>query len=314
MTKKSSSSSNVRTSMTGMTTLQVLLCLFVVALLQPQDGVVVMAMSKNIRFASPLQSLTIPDPELFAENEKDNKNTVVEAVVDDAEKNDEDFLLLRSASRRILDTPRTKFLPKFLTGLTAENQIREEIAVGKVKISDSYYDNDDTFDVSGNDWVGKTKTAETKRKRREDQVVEDAYDTAIASFEQQEQQRLNSKKMKKTTTNSNKYQYVGVVGINNKDNKKMKKKMNNSPISWYARPKPNNSNWSVRLLHVNKDVIIKDLFDQGKIDIFAKYTNTGPQQRQQSSNASGEDGRTANQSSQAPVVTTKYEARERSWK
>ncbi|OEU23475.1 hypothetical protein FRACYDRAFT_205645 [Fragilariopsis cylindrus CCMP1102] len=221
-------------------------------------------MSKNIRFASPLQSLTIPDPELFAENEKD-KNT---------------------------------FLPKFLTGLTAENQIREEIAVGTVKISDSN-DDDDSFDVSGKDWVGNTKTAEAKRKRREDQVVEEAYDKAIASFEQQQEQRLSSKKMKKKKTNSNKYQYVGVVGINNKDKKNEKKKKNN-PISWYARPKPKHSNWSVRLLHVNKDVIIKDLFDQGKIDIFAKYTNTGPQQPKQSL--------------QAPVVTTKYEARERSWK
>jgi hypothetical protein len=313
MTKNSnisSSSSNVR-SMTGMTT-SLLLCLFVVALLQQQDGVV-MAMSKNIRFASPLQSLTIPDPD---------KNTVVEAVVDIDEKNDEDFLL-RSSSRRMLETPRTKFLPKFLTGLTAENQIREEIAAGQVKITDTdSSDDDDSFDVSGKDWVGKTKTAEAKRKRREDQVVEDAYDTAIASFEQeQEQQRLSSKKMMKKTTNSNKYQYVGVVGINNKK----EKKKNTSPISWYARPKPKHSNWSVRLLHVNKDVIIKDLFDQGKIDIFAKYTNTGPgqhQQQQQSDNASvgggGEEGsRTAtakSSSQQAPVVTTKYEARERSWK
>ncbi|OEU05877.1 hypothetical protein FRACYDRAFT_203815 [Fragilariopsis cylindrus CCMP1102] len=223
-------------------------------------------MSKNIRFASPLQSLTIPDPEF----------------------------------RRMLETPRTKFLPKFLTGLTAENHIREEIAVGTVKISDYSNDNDDdSFDVSGQDWVGNTKTAEAKRKRREDTVVEDAYDTAIASFEQQqEQQRLSSKKMKKKKmTNSNKYQYVGVVGINNNKDKK-EKKMNSPPISWYARPKPKHSNWSVRLLHVNKDVIIKDLFDQGKIDIFAKYTNTGQTM----------------QSLQAPVVTTKYEARERSWK
>jgi hypothetical protein len=294
MTKNSSSSSsNVRMS-TGMTTL--LLCMFVA--LQQQQDVVVMAMSKDIRFASPLQSLTIPDPELFADKDK---NTVVEEVdvaVEEkksaAEKKED---LLRSS--RILDTQRKKFLPKFLTGLKAENQIREEIALGQVKIPDS--DDDDDFDVSGKDWVGKTKTEEAKRKRREDKVVEDAYDKAIASFEQE--QRISKKRKK---TNSNKYQYVGVVGIN-KDKKKK-----NSPISWYARPKPKTSKWSVRLLHVNKDVIIKDLFDQGKIDIFAKYTNTG--QRKQSDNASGEEGRTAKPSSQAPLVTTKYEARERSWK
>jgi hypothetical protein len=286
MTKKSSSSN---LHMTGMTT--ILLCMFVA--LQQQD--VVMAMSKDIRFASPLQSLTIPDPELFADKVKNSVEEVDVAVEEKKSAAEKKQDLLRSS--RILDTPRKKFLPKFLTGLKAENQIREEIALGRVKVPDS----DDDFDVSGMDWVGQTKTEEAKRKRREDKIVEDAYDKAITSFEQE--QRI-SKKMKKT--NSNKYQYVGVVGINKDKEKK------NSPISWYARPKPKNSKWSVRLLHVNKDVIIKDLFDQGKIDIFAKYTNTG--QRKQSDIASGEEGRTAKPSSQAPVVTTKYEARDRSWR
>jgi hypothetical protein len=261
---------------------------------QQRPQVVVMAMSKDIRFASPLQSLTIPDQELFADKVAEEVDAAI--AVDEkksaAEKKQD---LLRSS--RILDTPRKKFLPKFLTGLKAENQIREEIALGEVKIPDS----NDKFDVSGKDWVGKTKTEEAKRKRRENKVVEDAYDKAITSFEQEQ---LLSKKIKKT--NSNKYQYVGVVL-----NKDKKNKMNTSPISWYARPKPKSSKWSVRLLHVNKDVIIKDLFDQGKIDIFAKYTNNG--QRKQSDNDS-EEGKPPKQSSQAPVVTTKYEARERSWK
>jgi hypothetical protein len=46
------------------------------------------------------------------------------------------------------------------------------------------------------------------------------------------------------------------------------------PIAWYARKKPSNSNLSFRLVHVNRD-ITKDLLDQGKIDIFARYSNTG---------------------------------------
>jgi len=281
-------SANVR--MTGMMTL--LMCMFVA---QQRPQVVVMAMSKDIRFASPLQSLTIPDPELFADKVKNSVEEVDVAAEEKKSAAEKKQDLLRSS--RILDTPRKKFLPKFLTGLKAENQIREEIALGEVKIPDS----NDKFDVSGKDWVGKTKTEEAKRKRRENKVVEDAYDKAITSFEQEQ---LLSKKIKKT--NSNKYQYVGVVL-----NKDKKNKMNTSPISWYARPKPKSSKWSVRLLHVNKDVIIKDLFDQGKIDIFAKYTNNG--QRKQSDNDS-EEGKPPKQSSQAPVVTTKYEARERSWK
>ena len=73
--------------------------------------------------------------------------------------------------------------------------------------------------------------------------------------------------------NPNKYQFVGLIkkpkttgGSGGKEG---------DPIQWYARPKPRHAKWSVRLVHVNKDAIIKDLFDQGKIDIFAKYTNTG---------------------------------------
>lgn len=82
-------------------------------------------------------------------------------------------------------------------------------------------------------------------------------------------------------------------------------------ISWHARPKPENAKWSVRLVHVNKDAIIKDLFNRGKIDIFAKYTNTG---RQVETVEKGEDGETVTKKTTVPIVTTKYEVRERSLK
>merc|ERR1712238_447392 len=90
----------------------------------------------------------------------------------------------------------------------------------------------------------------------------------------------------------------------------------------------------IRMIHVNKDAIIKDLFDRGKIDIFAKYTNTGrtstttdiDKQRQLEQKAvtqqEKEDGgggtttkaTTKTKAGLVPIVTTQYEARERSWK
>jgi hypothetical protein len=42
-------------------------------------------------------------------------------------------------------------------------------------------------------------------------------------------------------------------------------------ISWYARPKPKDARWSMRLVHVNREAVIKHLFDQGKVDIYGKY-------------------------------------------
>jgi len=84
------------------------------------------------------------------------------------------------------------------------------------------------------------------------------------------------------------------------------------------------------MIHVNKDAIIKDLFDRGKIDIFAKYTNSGrtstttdvEKQRQieaedketTTTPSSGSSGTTKTKEGLVPIVTTKYEARERSWK
>jgi len=130
---------------------------------------------------------------------------------------------------------------------------------------------------------------------------------------------------------------VGVINSSRYNNKKKQNNKKNKnkkqgPISWYARPKPKNANWTIRMIHVNKDAIIKDLFDRGKIDIFAKYTNTGrtstttdiDKQRQLEQKAVAQqqekedgDGTKKTKKTKAglvPIVTTQYEARERSWK
>mmetsp|Transcript_48185 Transcript_48185/g.53713 ORF Transcript_48185/g.53713 Transcript_48185/m.53713 type:complete len:416 (+) Transcript_48185:31-1278(+) len=267
---------------------------------------------KEIRFASPLQSLTIPDPELFSSDSSTNNEN------DNEDENENGV----SSMSRLLETPRKRFLPRFLAGLKAEDKVREGIAIGQVKVPDG---NDD-HDFSGSDWVGKIKSIEERRKYQEDQVVGKAHDSAVQLFEQK---LRKNKKVKQE--NSNQYQIVGVINSSSRNNtkKKKNKKQSNGPISWYARPKPKNAKWTIRMIHVNKDAIIKDLFDRGKIDIFAKYTNTGrtsttsdidkQRQLEQKEEKLAQEGTSTTSSTTrkeglVPIVTTKYEARERSWK
>ena len=196
--------------------------------------------AKMIRFASPLQSLTIPDKEI----------------------------------KEQLSTKRSRFLPRFRAGLQAEVEKRRAISSERSTEIQSAAASGDS------NWAQRATMAERTRRAKEDTAVEDAFDKAVSAFDKQ------SKKVKPPTP-QNSYQFVGVV------NKKSDK-----PITWYARPKPTNSKWSVRLLHVNQDAIIKDLFNEGKVDIFAKYRNTGK----------------VDETTNTPIVNASYEVRERSWK
>ena len=196
--------------------------------------------AKMIRFASPLQSLTIPDREVKEE----------------------------------LTTRRQRFLPRFKAGLQAEVEARKEVAAKRTA-------DIQTSALSGNDWAKRVTESDRARRAKEDEIVEKAYDTAVAEFDK------NSKKSSQSQRSPNGYQFVGVVTPKGK-----------KPVTWYARPKPVNSKWSVRLLHVNQDAVIKDLFNSGKVDIFAKYKNTG----------------SMDDETKAPIITSTYEVRERSWK
>ena len=192
---------------------------------------------KMIRFASPLQSLTIPDRDVKEE----------------------------------LATKREQFLPRFRAGLKAEVDARRDIASKRTADVQAAA-------VSGSDWAENTISSERARRSFEEDLVEQAFDSAVATLDQ---------KGKKSRKPDSAYQFVGVVN----------RKKSGKPITWYARPKPTDSKWSVRLVHVNKGAIIKDLFNRGKVDIFAKYKNTGK----------------LDEETKAPIVTGEYEVRPRSW-
>jgi hypothetical protein len=208
---------------------------------------------RTLRFASPLQSLTIPDPEIQGEES--------------------------------LNTPRKRFLPKFLAGLSAEAQARKELALVRSREAALKAD-----DVTGSNWAEKLALSGRERKQKEEEYVEATFDEAVKGVDSVE--RTLDKASKFLNKSRNKYQFVGVI------NRMAGSDPNQKPITWYARKKPASAKWSVRLVHVNQDAIIKDLFNRGKIDVFAKYKNTGK----------------LDEKTKEPIVTGKYEVRERSWK
>lgn len=198
---------------------------------------------RMIRFASPLQSLTIPDSEV--------KETV--------------------------ETHRGRFLPRFRAGLKAETETRRALAEKRNRELQA------AAAGGEGDWSEKAATSERERRAKENSIAERAYDEAVARFD-----AASKKQGKKLDSGSSStYQFVGVV-----------KSSGEKPVTWYARKKPTGAKWSVRLLHVNQDAIIKDLFNRGKVDVFANYKNTGQ----------------VDEDTKAPIINCEYEVRKRAWK
>jgi len=240
--------------------------------------------ARTIRFASPLTSLTIPDRVSVDDDGTDNDNT--------------------------LTTPRSRFLPKWMAGLTAEKDARTEVAAKRSErlVSES--------DVSAGEkgeenWASLTMGRIRKQRQQEDKEVEQAFDKAVGAVEERQKQDLQKRAMAlKKKMPKNRYQFVGVVDSKQK-RKKQKKKDSGDVITWYARPKPTGDKWSVRLVHVNQQAIVKDLFARGKIDIFAKYTNHGVPKPP---SGDSDDGVKQHKVSPLPIVKSKYEVRKRSWR
>lgn len=202
---------------------------------------------RNLQIASPLQSLTIWDPEV--------KEELMESGVG--------------------PSFRSRFLSKFGVGLQAEADARKQL--------ESETREQQQVDATSTDWASQAASSESEQRMAKEKIVEQAYDQAVAQFDTKTAKQMQRKQ------NSNKFQFVGVVNSLKEGEK---------PITWYSRKKPASAKWSVRLVHVNRDAIVKDLYNRGKIDIFGRYDN------------SGEIDEKTNQ----PIVTSQYTVRQRSWK
>lgn len=172
-------------------------------------------------------------------------------------------------------TRRSRFLPRFKVGLEAEANARKEIAEKR--------DQKLQAAATSSDWAKQAASTNRRMLASDEKQVEEAFDKAVAKFDQSV-----AEKKKKKTTNQNDYQFVGVVNPAS----------DGTPISWFARRKPPNSKWSVRLVHANRDAIIKDLYNRGKVDVFGKYKNTGQKDEE----------------TKTPIITSQYSVKARSWK
>merc|ERR1712232_519326 len=78
----------------------------------------------------------------------------------------------------------------------------------------------------------------------------------------------------------------------------------------------NPDSWNVRLVHVNKDALLRDLFVRGKVDIYGEYVNTGNFITEENSK-NNDDTQTQPSSSPQfgrPLLQTKYSVKPRSWR
>jgi len=200
-------------------------------------------------------------------------------------------------------SPRRKFLPRFRAGLIAERRSREiQRDEHRRGVFDEHFD-----DVgSSTDWAEESAVAEERRKKATEKRVEAAYDAAVKKYD-----KLNEAKRSvgdNQLESTSKFQFVGVVNDG---------KGSTSSVSWYARNKPKNSKWNVRLIHVNRDAVLRDLFVKGKVDVYGKYETKGLDQAAfVVAESSGEDVDMPPQPNLGlkPIIQGKYNVKERSLK
>ena len=199
-------------------------------------------------------------------------------------------------------SPRRKFLPRFRAGLMAERITKQEMmdeqrrGVGL----------DEDTDVSGGSWAEASAAADERKKKAKELRLESSFDAAVKNYDERVS-ASRSASPEKSGTSTSKYQFVGVVN----DGESGKGK-----VTWYARNKPRNSKWNVRLVHVNRDAVLRDLFVKGKIDVYGKYTNKGIDEAAfAAAETSGEDAEgEAEKPGLKPLIQGEYTVKERSWK
>jgi len=234
---------------------------------------------RTLQFASPLRTLT-----LFPKSSSDT-----------------------TADTATITTPRQAFLPKFAAGLTAERRVKERIAAQRkqqLMEENAMMEDDDGGGAYSNEWDKQSEEAERQSILMEELRMERAHDRAVAKLERAS---ASSAAAACSIGNKNsKYQFVGVV------------KETNNEIEWFAQKKKNPNSWNVRLVHVNKDALIRDLFVRGKVDIYGKYVNTGKLADPVPETEAGEEGQSSSPSNKLqigrPLIEAQYSVRERSWK
>jgi hypothetical protein len=233
---------------------------------------------------------------------------------------------------------RDQFLQTFRIGLQAEVDAMMKQQQDQDHILSTYESNDPH-------WSRRIEQQYRTIQQKKEQMIERAYDTAIQQYQQQQQQqKLKQQKSRKQPTHlssssSSLYQFVGVIQPRQQQQQQqqqqqsqqqtsMNTKEDDHPIIWYARRKKNvNTDWTIRFVHVNRPMILYDLFRRRCIDIFATYHNHGmilPNHDENDTSTTSTLVATSTQRQPAsstkflfqkpPTITSQYHVRVKSWK
>jgi len=203
-------------------------------------------------------------------------------------------------------SPRGKFLPRLRTGMIAEKRAKE--ALLEEQRRGIFEDEDEDDGSSVGSWAEASAAADERKKKAAERRVEAAYDAAVKGYDARVASRTT--RPSPAGASDGKYQFVGVVH----DGKAAKK---SDGVTWYARKKPRGSKWNVRLVHVNRDAVLRDLFLKGKVDVYGKYVNEGLDAAAfAAAETSGEDADGGEKEAPGlkPLIKAHYEVKERSWK
>ncbi|KAL7549599.1 hypothetical protein ACHAWF_012868 [Thalassiosira exigua] len=208
--------------------------------------------TKPLRFSSPLQSYTIFDKSALSSADCAN--------------------------------PRRKFVPRFRAGLAAERRAKD-VLNDERRRGIGLESDDDVLDSgsAGGGWAEASAAADERKKKATEERLEAAYDAAVRGYDERSAARTSASPAVGTSAGGG-YQFVGVV-----NDGKVGGEGEGGAVTWYARKKPRDSKWNVRLVHVNRDAVLRDLFVKGKVDVYGKYANKGPDEAAfEAADASGE--------------------------
>lgn len=210
-------------------------------------------------------------------------------------------------------SPRRKFLPRFRAGLAAEKRAKE-VALEEQRRGMFDADDEDEEDESirsDGGWAEASAAADERRRKAVERRAEAAHDAAVKGHDERVSARaLRASSVAKaaaTPGGGGKYQFVGVVH----DGKSSEK--SGGDVTWYARKKSRNAKWNVRLVHVNRDAVLRDLFVKGKVDVYGRYVNEGIDEAAFSA-ADADGDAEGDRAGMKPRIRARYAVRERSWK
>jgi hypothetical protein len=184
---------------------------------------------------------------------------------------------------------REVFLKKLRAGLEAEQPVRDAYAARHAALEEDAIKRSKASKkrngyINEEEWEEELFDASVELEKEEEKAIEAAFDVGFASIKEDvnpKTPKANPIKMK------NEYQYVGVVNSPKAVRKGVaasgaagEQSMFGEQVQWYAQKKKKKSNWSLRIMHVDRAAILHHHFQKGKLDFYGRYKNTGKRNEQ----------------------------------